>query len=68
MIWPRLRASPAPRSRSASRHSATCAATPWATGRNPDSQDIVSGAGRNETRRSLAAPLLRSTNACGSSR
>ena len=41
---------------------------PWATGRNPLSRDMVSGAGRSVTRRSFCAPRVRDTNACGSSR
>ena len=52
---PRLRGSPCCLSRSASRVSAAYAATPWATGRNPVSSVIVSGAGRRLTRRSVVA-------------
>ena len=66
MIWPRLRGSPAARSRSASRDSAAWTATPCLTGSRAVNHDITSGAGRRLVCRSASALRRRSTNDIGS--
>ena len=68
MICPRDRASPVAFAVSAARHSAAHAATPCAAGSVPVSRLMVSGAGRNVTRRSVSAVRARAVTACGSSR
>jgi hypothetical protein len=68
MIWATDRGSPSPRRDSARRRSAAYAATPWATGRSALRLSMVSGAGRQVTRRSAVALLVRRIAAPGSSR
>jgi hypothetical protein len=65
---PRDRGSPTARAAAACFTNAAYTATPHATGTNADTYVIVSGAGRQLTRRSFSAFAARATNTPGSNR
>ena len=66
MIWSRDLSSPAATTASVCARSAARHATPCSTGSSPVSTLIVSGAGRNPTRRSARAVRPRATYPAGS--
>ncbi len=68
MNWSRLRSPPSPRPKSAQRRKAKKAPIPGPSGSSTEDRNMVSGAGRMDTRRSATAPRILASTAAGSNR